>query len=203
MHTITADTTYTQKIKRSRFIGHARHIDDTDQAKAFLNEIHRAYPDATHHCPAYILGKQAQTQFCSDAGEPSGTAGRPILNVLLRHDLTNIAVVVTRYFGGIQLGVPGLIEAYTTVTEQTVALCSLRTVIDCFEYTCVVPYHLLDTFMYRVKIDGVVIKHTEYTDTVKVIMSITEDAVNKVLDVLFTFENAIQYEIIAFPLDIG
>jgi len=194
MFTITSDSTTSQKIKHSRFIGHARHIEDPDQAKAFIAEIHKAYPDATHHCPAYICGKTAQTQFCSDAGEPPGTAGRPILSALQRHELTNIALIVTRYYGGVQLGIPGLIEAYSSTAEQTIATSAIIAVVNYVDYVCVVPYHLLDTFMYRVSMEGVVVKNTEYTDVVRVDLSVTEGMEKSMVDVLKTFENNIRWE---------
>jgi len=194
MYTIATDSTYTQKIKHSRFIGHARHIDDAEQAKAFLAEIHKAYPDATHHCPAYICGKTAQTQFSSDAGEPPGTAGRPILSMLLKNELTFTALIVTRYFGGVQLGIPGLIEAYSSTAEQTLALCAKIAVVNYIDYVCTVPYHLYDTFMYKLGIEGVVVKNTEYTDVVRVVLAVTETAEKKMLDILMGFENNIQWE---------
>jgi len=194
MFTIFADAQYSQKIKHSRFIGHARHIENPDQAKAFLTEIHKTYPDATHHCPAYIIGKTAQTQFCSDAGEPSGTAGRPILSALLRNEFTNIALVVTRYYGGVQLGIPGLIEAYGSVAEQTIALCEKVSVVEYIDYMCIVPYPLFDTFTHKLKIEGVVVKNTEYTDVVRVLLEVTEFAENSMIDVLMTFENNIMFD---------
>ncbi len=99
-------------IKKSRFIGHAKPVHNDEEALAFIGEIRRQHASATHNCYAYIAGERDQFQKQSDDGEPSGTAGRPILEVLKNRGLKNTAVVVTRYFGGIMLGAGGLIRAY-------------------------------------------------------------------------------------------
>ncbi|RMD93332.1 MAG: YigZ family protein [Calditrichaeota bacterium] len=101
-------------VKRSRFIASAAPVEHPEMAKNFIQEISSQYADATHNCFAYKLGVGDQAIFkISDAGEPSGTAGRPILQAIESKNLTNIAVVVTRYFGGIKLGIGGLIQAYS------------------------------------------------------------------------------------------
>ncbi|UJF34340.1 YigZ family protein [Paenibacillus hexagrammi] len=100
-------------IKRSRFIGHARPVESEEEAIAFIDSIKKEHALATHNCSAYVIGERDQIQKQSDDGEPSGTAGKPILEVIKHQGLKNIAVVVTRYFGGIMLGAGGLIRAYT------------------------------------------------------------------------------------------
>ncbi|MCQ4086785.1 YigZ family protein [Saccharibacillus sp. JS10] len=99
-------------IRKSRFIGHIRPVDTEEEAIAFIDEIKKLHRDATHNCSAYLLGERDEIQRQSDDGEPSGTAGKPILEVLKNRELKNVAVVVTRYFGGIMLGAGGLIRAY-------------------------------------------------------------------------------------------
>lgn len=99
--------------RKSRFIGHARPVFHEEEAAAFITEIRAAHPEAAHHCFAYMIGERDEVQKQSDDGEPSGTAGRPILEVLKHRGLKNTAVIVTRYFGGILLGAGGLIRAYT------------------------------------------------------------------------------------------
>lgn len=99
-------------IKKSRFIGHVRVVATEDEARAAVKEIARSDPSANHHCWAYRVGSPFVREYFSDAGEPSGTAGKPILGAIHRQDVTNTVVVVTRHFGGIKLGVRGLIEAY-------------------------------------------------------------------------------------------
>lgn len=115
--------TYENKINinRSIFICNLSHVESIDEAKDFFKEISKKYNDATHNCPAYrILENDQIVEYSSDAGEPSGTAGRPILGVLKKHELVNVAVVVTRYFGGIKLGIRGLINAYSESVENLI-----------------------------------------------------------------------------------
>lgn len=105
------------KDKGSKFLAYAFPIDNDAQAKSYLNDLYELHPKAVHHCYAYRLGADRMSYRMSDDGEPSGTAGRPILNTLYSRNVTNLLVVVVRYFGGTLLGVPGLINAYKTATE--------------------------------------------------------------------------------------
>lgn len=107
-------------IKRSRFIGSVRIVLNTDQAIEKMKEFPEIFPKANHHCWAYRIGTENLIEHCSDAGEPAGTAGRPILGTLKKYSLQNTLLVVTRYFGGIKLGVRGLIEAYGEAAELAV-----------------------------------------------------------------------------------
>lgn len=99
--------------KKSRFIATTRPVETEEEALAFLAEMKKKYWDATHNCSAFVIGDRQQIQRCSDDGEPQGTAGRPMLDVLLGEDIHNMAVVVTRYFGGTLLGTGGLVRAYS------------------------------------------------------------------------------------------
>ncbi|CAK7071738.1 YigZ family protein [Tissierella carlieri] len=100
-------------INKSRFIGYAMPIETEEEALGFIEKIKTKHRDATHNVYAYVLGKDSNTQRFSDDGEPSGTAGIPVLEVIKKENLRNVVVVVTRYFGGIKLGTGGLIRAYT------------------------------------------------------------------------------------------
>lgn len=104
--------------KKSRFIADIRLVESEEEALAFIEEKKKQYWDARHHCYAYIIGDSEQTVRASDDGEPSGTAGRPILNVLQGEGLRNIAAVVTRYFGGTLLGTGGLVRAYSQAVQE-------------------------------------------------------------------------------------
>ena len=106
------------KEKGSKFIASAFTVMSEDEAKAAITEIRKKYFDARHHCYAYMIGPDKKNFRSSDDGEPSGTAGKPILNQLLSKDVTNVCVVVTRYFGGIKLGTSGLINAYKTAARE-------------------------------------------------------------------------------------
>ncbi|THF74798.1 YigZ family protein [Cohnella fermenti] len=100
-------------IKKSRFIGHAKPVESEQEAVLFIEEIKKRHWNATHNCSAYVIGERDQFQKALDDGEPSGTAGRPILEVIKNRGFKNTVVVVTRYFGGIMLGAGGLVRAYT------------------------------------------------------------------------------------------
>ena len=110
--TIKEDGQVQEEIKKSRFICHAKRVYSEEEARAFINAIKKEHYKATHNCSAFIVGEHSEIKRTSDDGEPSGTAGVPMLGVLENHNLTNVCVVVTRYFGGIKLGAGGLIRAY-------------------------------------------------------------------------------------------
>ncbi len=110
MKSIKDSSTSTIEIKKSEFIASLKNVNTLEEAKEFIESISLKYSDARHNCYAYIVGAD---QRCSDDGEPSGTAGIPILNVLQHNDMQNIVCVVTRYFGGIKLGAGGLVRAYS------------------------------------------------------------------------------------------
>ena len=110
--TIKEDGQVQEEIKKSRFICHAKRVYSEEEARAFITAIKKEHDKATHNCSAFIIGERSEIKRTSDDGEPSGTAGVPMLGVLENHNLTNVCVVVTRYFGGIKLGAGGLIRAY-------------------------------------------------------------------------------------------
>ena len=107
--------------KKSRFIATVRPVKNEEEALAFLEEMRKKYWDARHNCYAYSIGKNREFTRCSDDGEPSGTAGRPMLDVILGEDIYNVAVVVTRYFGGVLLGTGGLVRAYSKAVQEGLA----------------------------------------------------------------------------------
>ena len=107
--------------KKSRFIATVRPIETEEEAVAFINEMKKKYWDARHNCSAFVIGSRQEVTRCSDDGEPAQTAGRPMLDVLLREGITNVAVVVTRYFGGVLLGTGGLVRAYQSATQAGLA----------------------------------------------------------------------------------
>lgn len=139
-------------VKRSRFIATVQRADDQQQAKDFLDEVCRSHFSATHNCWAWRGGFPQDLQQSSDAGEPSGTAGRPILGEILKRDATDCIVVVTRYFGGIKLGVRGLIDAYSAAATMALERATFEIVEACQLLTLKTDYcrsqeikHLLKT----------------------------------------------------------
>lgn len=107
--------------KKSRFIATVRPVESEEAALAFLEEMKKKYWDARHNCYVYSVGMNREFTRCSDDGEPSGTAGRPMLDVVLGEDIYNVAVVVTRYFGGVLLGTGGLVRAYSKAVQEGLA----------------------------------------------------------------------------------
>lgn len=119
-YTTIQETTHTrQVIERSRFIAYVTEVDTVEKAKSFINSIKEEHRQATHNCSAYSIGIfPEEITFFDDDGEPAGSAGKPILGAILKQELTNVVVVVARYFGGKKLGIRGLIDAYGGVAEE-------------------------------------------------------------------------------------
>lgn len=135
-------------INKSRFITTLIKINNIDEIKNKLTEIQKTYKDATHYCYAYIINNKEK---CSDNGEPSGTAGLPILNVLKQNNLTNILCIVIRYFGGIKLGAGGLIRAYSTSTSEALSKTKIVNLINGYNLTIEFPYENLKQINYLLK----------------------------------------------------
>ncbi|MGT2778454.1 YigZ family protein [Streptococcus intermedius] len=112
--TIKEDGQVQEEIKKSHFICHIKRVTTENEARNFIQAVKKEHYKATHNCSAFILGERSEMKRSSDDGEPSGTAGVPMLGVLENHQLTNVCAVVTRYFGGIKLGAGGLIRAYSS-----------------------------------------------------------------------------------------
>ena len=129
--TIRKEACETQIIEKSKFIAHAKPVETREEAYKFIGEIKSRYKDATHNVPAMVLGEKCQIQWASDDGEPQGTSGAPMVQMLVGEGLTNLVVVVTRYFGGIKLGTGGLVRAYTSSAKLAVeaaGICSVQQV---------------------------------------------------------------------------
>ncbi|MCK5775117.1 MAG: YigZ family protein [Bacteroidales bacterium] len=143
------------KDRGSKFIAKAYPVFSEEEVKAVLDNLRKEYYDARHHCYSYILGADKKKFRINDDGEPSGSAGKPIHGQLLSHDLTNILVVIIRYFGGTKLGIPGLINAYKTATKDAIANTSIiaKTVNDI--YSIEFEYPMMQTAMRFVKDENV------------------------------------------------
>lgn len=135
-------------IKRSRFIATAANAPDSEAAKAFIAEVKEEFPDATHNCWAFAAGPPADTAHVgmSDDGEPHGTAGKPMLSTLLHGDVGEIAVVVTRYFGGTKLGTGGLVRAYSSMVNLVLDSLPTREQVDTVTVIATIPYQAVTLF---------------------------------------------------------
>jgi uncharacterized YigZ family protein len=149
--TILAPSEGVFKDKGSKFIAYAYPLRSESGFKALLQEVKALHPKARHHCWAFRLTPDKTIYKCSDDGEPAGSAGRPILNTLLSAELTQIAVIVVRYFGGTLLGVPGLIHAYKEATKEAIAAAEIIQLTVNDQYTLVFGYLQLNDIMRIVK----------------------------------------------------
>ncbi|WP_039054365.1 YigZ family protein [Sphingobacterium sp. T2] len=166
------------KDKGSKFIAYAFPFRDENQLKEIIAGVKAEHPKARHHCWAYRLTPDRSIYRVNDDGEPSGTAGRPILNVLLSKDVTNILVVVVRYFGGTLLGVPGLINAYKTATQEALenAIIIERTVNDvyCIEF----EYLSMNDVMRVIKEEGITVLNQQFDNSCSMTVEMRKMQVN-------------------------
>ncbi|NDY74421.1 hypothetical protein DO021_21310 [Desulfobacter hydrogenophilus] len=154
------------KIKRSVFVCRLSYVDTIDGAKQFISKITKEYKTATHNCWAYVVGDCGQISHCSDAGEPPGTAGKPMLNALLSHNMSCVSAVVTRYFGGVKLGVRGLIDAYALAVGEAIAQAPLVRLVKTQSFQICLDYSLNDSFLNRISALKTTIPGTDYKEKV-------------------------------------
>ena len=173
-------------IEKSSFIGTAKAVADEEEALEFIREVRKRHYEATHNVYAYILGDDNNIQRFSDDGEPSGTAGVPVLEVLKKNDLRNVCAVVTRYFGGIKLGKGGLVRAYSKGASAALEASEViwRTL---YKVVAVkVDYTLLGMMQNQLKLDGYALRNINYADNVVFEVYVennqTEDFLAKVTD---------------------
>lgn len=171
-------------INKSRFIGTAAPVESEEQAIEFIDEIRKEFKDASHNCYAYVIGENKNIQRYSDDGEPSGTAGMPILNVISQENLVNVAVVVTRYFGGVLLGAGGLARAYTKGCK--IALES-GIIVDknlYYDVSFNLDYTLLGKMENELLKNGFTVKNKIYSENVKFNLIVREDETDKIISLI-------------------
>ncbi|WP_294783068.1 YigZ family protein [uncultured Eubacterium sp.] len=161
--------------KKSRFIAHTLPVSSEEEAVTFLNKIKKEYWDARHNCHAYTIGKNNECTRCSDDGEPSGTAGRPILDVLLREEIHNCIVVVTRYFGGTLLGTGGLVRAYQAAAQAGLAASTIIEKQFGHKLHVTTDYNGIGKLQYLVAQNQIFTLDTQYTDNVTLDLMIPEE----------------------------
>ncbi len=153
-------------VNKSRFIGHGCPCETEEAALAFLAEIRARHKDATHNCYAYIVGANMGIMRYSDDGEPGGTAGMPIIEVMKARGVTNCAVVVTRYFGGILLGAGGLVRAYSQGAAAALNACGVGVMHPTARYLLEVPYPMLGRLEFFLKTEPVIVEEKQFADAV-------------------------------------
>ena len=177
------------KIRRSVFICTMEYVQSIGDAKQFISKVAKENKTATHNCWAYITGEQGDIFHCSDAGEPSGTAGKPMLNALKSNNMTNIAVVVTRHFGGVKLGVRGLIDAYFLSVNNTIDLNKLNKLVHSVKVSIEISYEFNDIFLNKFNNLIIGIENTDYSDKIVHIVEIEHNRIKKVEKLLSEYQS--------------
>lgn len=154
--------------KKSRFIATVCAIQTEDEAIAFIESTKKKYWDAKHNCSAFVLGMNSEISRCSDDGEPSGTAGRPMLEVLLGAEVRNTAVVVTRYFGGTLLGTGGLVRAYTKAVQRGLEESVIAEYRFCLRMELLIDYNGIGKVQYILAKGNYLITASDYAETIRV-----------------------------------
>ncbi|MBQ0028493.1 MAG: YigZ family protein [Lachnospiraceae bacterium] len=167
--------------KKSRFIATAIHVESEEEALLHIEGFRKKYWDARHNCYAFILGMGSETMRFSDDGEPSGTAGKPILEVLKGRELTNTLVIVTRYFGGVLLGTGGLVRAYTDSTVEALNNAELKKMCLMKETSISIDYSSVGKLKYILANESIDIIDEQYTDMVTIKTAIEIDKVDSII----------------------
>ena len=170
-----------QIIEKSRFIAYVSPAETKEEADAFIASIRKKHKDATHNVPAMVLGDKLQVQWASDDGEPQGTSGAPMVQLLVNEGITNVVIVVTRYFGGIKLGTGGLVRAYTSSAElglEAAGICDV-------EEMCLLTYEI--DYTYLAKLQNLAgsgfftISDIKYTDVVEVTLCLHPEKLDEAM----------------------
>ena len=191
--------------KKSRFIAHIAPVTSEEEAVQFINGKKKEFWDARHNCSAFVIGQNNEITRCNDDGEPAQTAGRPMLDVLLRENIHNCVVVVTRYFGGVLLGTGGLVRAYQAAVQEGLANCQLLTPKNGKECIISTDYNGYGKIEYVLRENNLPILNTDFGADVKISsVAPTEmvENINKIIadktagNAVITWDNEIKYDIL-------
>ena len=165
--------------KKSKFIGNVFYVESKEEAEIIIKEQKKKYHDARHNCWAYrVIEDEAIIEKSSDDGEPSGTAGAPMLNILSKENIVNTLVIVTRYFGGILLGTGGLVKAYSEATKLALNQAQITEIVDGFMYKVEIKYSDLENFKYFIKNNEINILKEEYFENVILYLFVPKNKTN-------------------------
>lgn len=187
--TIKEDGQVQEEIKKSRFICHAKRVYSEEEARDFITAIKKEHYKATHNCSAFIVGERSEIKRTNDDGEPSGTAGVPMLGVLENHNLTNVCVVVTRYFGGIKLGAGGLIRAYAgsvALAVKEIGIIEIKEQAGIAIQMSYAQYQEYSNFLREHKLTEI---ETNFTDQIDTIIYVDKDEKENIKSALVEFFN--------------
>ena len=178
-NTIKENASYEIVEKKSKFIGNVFYIEDKEEAENIIKEQKKKYHDARHNCFAYrVLDENGITEKSSDDGEPSGTAGAPMLNILSKGNIVNVLVIVTRYFGGILLGTGGLVKAYSEATKLALEQAKLTKIEEGYIYKIEINYSDLDSFKYYLKNNEIKLIKEEYFENVILYLFVQKNGIH-------------------------
>ena len=193
MYTILENSTYELVEKKSKFIANLIYIEGKEEAENIIKEYKKRFHDARHNCYAYRVYDQNEIyEKSSDDGEPSGTAGAPMLNLLQKNDLCNVIIIVTRYFGGILLGTGGLVRAYSGASLGAIENAKKAKIEQGTGFQIEVDYPNYQTLQYYCNKNNITIKNNEYNENISCILEMSnstkdrflEDVKNKSLNIL-------------------
>ncbi|MHC1682360.1 MAG: YigZ family protein [Clostridiaceae bacterium] len=173
--TVLKEESFEYEEKKSIFIGYVKRCENEEDAKEFVSKIKNKHKDARHNCYAYVIGENMGIQRYSDDGEPQGTAGIPIIDVIKKKNLTNVAVIVTRYFGGVLLGAGGLVRAYTKAASEAINTGEVVAKVLGRATKLKISYDLLGKIQYFCSTNNYYIEDTQYSDNVEVELYIEEE----------------------------
>lgn len=165
--------------KKSTFTARIIPVSTEEEATTFIEKIKKQHWDARHNCYAFVIGDNNEITRCSDDGEPSGTAGRPILDILLKEGIHNACAVVTRYFGGVLLGTGGLVRAYSSAVKEALASCETGVLTSCVRITLTMNYNEITKMQNLFEATSDLIENTEYLENVKMTVVIPDSQVEE------------------------
>lgn len=161
--------------KKSKFICYLKPVTSEEEAASFIASVKKKHYDARHNCSCFIIGPGKELTRSSDDGEPSGTAGKPMLEVLSGADLTNIAAVVTRYFGGVLLGTGGLVRAYSEAVKDALSNATVQSVEFCTDFEAIVAYDMINPLQRLIKDNDIVLLSNDYSENVSFKLRVRND----------------------------
>lgn len=168
--TVAKEAEGEHEVQKSRFIAHVRPVETREEAEEFFARVRKEHRDARHNVPALVLGDRFQVQWASDDGEPQGTSGAPMVQMLVSEEITNVAVMVTRYFGGIKLGTGGLVRAYTSALKEGLAAAGIADIKEMHEFVAKFDYSCLSKLQNMATKGTFVIEDIAYEDMVTLTM---------------------------------
>lgn len=187
MNTIGKDVIVEQEITKSSFITYLKHVTTPLDAKSYIKEIKEIHPNATHHVTAYLVGPTGEHGHANDDGEPSGTAGLPVLDVFKKNDITNFVCIVVRYFGGIKLGAGGLVRAYSSSASLALKEAGTKPIINYTNLELTFSYGFMNIIENKLKNYEVISKN--FTTNVTLIIKVPESDVLTLKEMLVSLTN--------------